>query len=242
MFDDHVRSDRLYRSGIFLLLLIAADTAFVVVHLLLNLWPLVADSLYSLETDLGYSEIYQYVKTYWIVIMLAALWWRARQSVYVGWMLLYAYLLCDDAFQIHERGGNVIVRNSDYQDALGLRAQDFGELTVSAVSGLVFLVLILTMYWRSTRSARNATQDLALLFGALAFFGVIVDMLHILAGDGQSEAFLAVVEDGGELLAMSLACGYVLNLLARRGSVPTSLWQRARTALTHTFSRRAAAP
>ena len=233
MSHDNLLSERLNQGGIFLLLLISADTAFVIVHLVHKFSPFIDNSLYSLETDRGYSEIFQYVKTYWIVIMLAALWWRTRECVYVVWMLLYTYLLCDDAFQIHEHGGDAIARHWDYESALGLRAQDFGELTVSGAFGLAFLVLILIMYLRSTRDARNASQDLALLFGVLVFFGVIIDMLHIVAGGGYGEVFFGVVEDGGEMFAMSLVCWYALNLLERRGNTPTSLWQLTKTALTN---------
>jgi hypothetical protein len=234
-------SEHLNQVGIFLLLLISADTVFVIVHLVHKLSPFLGSSLYSLEADRGYSEIFQYVKTYWIVIMLAALWWRTREYVYVAWMLFYAYLLCDDAFQIHERGGGAIARHWGYEGALGLRAQDFGELTVAGVFGLSFLVLILMMYLRSTRDARNASKDLTLLFGVIVFFGVIIDMLHTVAGGGYVEAVFGVVEDGGEMFAMSVVCWYVLNLLERRGNVPTSLWQLTKTALTVACSGRAKA-
>ena len=227
--------------GIFLLLLISADTAFVIVHLVHELSPFLGNSLYSLETDRGYSEIFQYVKTYWIVIMLAALWWRTRECVYVTWMLLYTYLLCDDAFQIHERGGDAIARHWGYESALGLRPQDFGELTVFGVFGLVFLVLIGVMYLRSTRDARNASKDLTLLFGVIVFFGVIIDMLHVVAGGGYGKVVFGVVEDGGEMFAMSVVCWYVLNLVERRGNAPTSLWQLTKTALTIGYSGRAKA-
>lgn len=234
-------SERINRVGIFLLLLISADTAFVMVHLVHGLSPFLNNSLYSIETDRGYSEIFQYVKTYWIVIMLAALGWRTREYVYVTWMLLFAYLLCDDAFQIHERGGDAIARYWGYESALGLRAQDFGELTAAGVFGLVFLVLIVIMSLRSTRDAKNASKDLTLLFGVIVFFGVIIDMLHIVAGDGYAQGAFGVVEDGGEMLAMSVVCGYVLNLVERRGIASTSLWQLTRTALTTAYRGRAKA-
>jgi hypothetical protein len=209
-----------------LLLLISADIAFVIVHLISELSPYLNYWLYNLEIDEAYAGIFQYVKTYWIVIMLAALWWRTREGVYGMWMLLYAYLLCDDAFQIHERGGVAIAKRWGYEDALGLRAQDFGELTVSGVFGLAFLVLILIMYFPSTRDARNASKDLALLLGVLVFFGVGIDMLHIVVGDGYgtrvNKAF-GLVEDAGEMFAISAVCWYVLNLFDRGGKATASL-------------------
>jgi hypothetical protein len=94
------------------------------------------------------------------------------------------------------------------------------------------------MYLRSTHDARNASKDLALLFCVMVFFGVIIDMLHVVAlrlvGHYAGIAF-GVVEDWGEMLAMSVVCWYVLNLVERRGNVPTSLWQQTKTALVRAF-------
>jgi hypothetical protein len=241
MSHDDPRSEPPNQGGIFLLLLMSADTVFIAVHLVHELSPAITSNLYSLKTDRGYAEIFQYVKTYWIVIMLAALWWRTSERVYAVWMLLYAYILCDDAFQIHERGGIATASYWDYKSALGLRAQDFGELTIYGVFGLTFLALIFIMYLRSSRDARNASQDLALLFGMLGIFGVIIDMLDIVVDGGLANVIFGVVEDAGEMFAMSLVCWYVFNLLKRRGNMPTSLWQLTKTALTIACSGRAKA-
>jgi hypothetical protein len=227
----HVRGEHAFTSGpqglssICLLLLIAADMAFVIAHLVHRHSPLLASNLYSLGQDGGYAEMFQYLKTYWIVIMLGALWSRTRERVYLAWMLLYAYLLCDDALQIHERGGGIIARSWSYQDALGLRAQDFGELTVSAVAGLALLALIAMLYSRGTREARNVSKDLALLLAILVFFGIFVDMLHIMAPGRYLKDALAVIEDGGELFAVSAACWYVFRLLEGRDHAATPLWE-----------------
>lgn len=134
---------RLNLGGIFLLLLISTDVAFILVHLLREIpLSMFARRLYSLETDRGYAEIFQYVKTYWVVILLGALAWRTRAYVYAGWALLFAYMLCDDALMIHERGGGAIASRWGFESRFGLRPQDFGELTVAGAFGLAFLVLI----------------------------------------------------------------------------------------------------
>lgn len=233
MSHDKLLSENINKVGFFVLLLISADTAFVILHLVHELSPFLCNSNYSLETDRGYSEIFQYVKTYWIIIMLAVLWRRTRESVYFAWMLLYSYLLCDDSFHIHERAGGAIAGYWGYESALGLRAQDFGELTVSGVFGLAFLVLIVITFLWSTRDARNASKDLTLLFGVIVFFGVIIDMLRsIVGGDGYGEVVFGVVEDGGEMFAMSAVFWYVLNLVERRGNAPGSLWKVTKTAIT----------
>jgi hypothetical protein len=99
-----------------------------------------------------------------------------------------------------------------YENAFGLRGQDYGEIAVSVTVAAVFLVLIPVMYMRSSREARRASRDMALLVGVLAFFGVIVDTLHIVVGAGYGEVIFGTAEDGGEMLAMSLACGYLFGL------------------------------
>jgi hypothetical protein len=195
--------------------------AFVLVHLVHTLSPFLSDHLFSIEQDRGYGEAFQYTKAYWIAIMLAVLGWRRREAIYGAWTLLYIYLLCDDAFQIHEQVGSAVARHLGYAPALGLRAKDLGELTVYGAVGLAFLVLIVTMYLRSPRDARNASIDLAVLSGAIAFFGVPVDMLHSVVRRGV----LGLVEDGGEMVAMSAVVWYVLHLVERRGHVPEPLWR-----------------
>ena len=234
MFHDDLLSHRQTVTGIVLLLLLSADAVFVVVHIIHELWPfyLAYDMLYSLGTDRGYAEIFQYVKTYWIVIMFAILWRRTGEPVYGAWMLLYTYLLCDDVFQIHEHGGNIISSLLGYQGAFGLRAKDFGELTVSGIAGVTFLLLLGVTFLRSTRKARDVSKDLILLLGALVFCGVVVDMLHQAAGGRYTVLILGIFEDGGEMVAMSATCWYVLNLVERRGNTPISLWQLTKSALT----------
>lgn len=235
---DNLLSERLNQAGIFLLLLVSTDVGFIIAYLVHEFSPFLGNRGYSLTMERGYSEIFQYVKTYWIIIMLAALWWRTREYVYIAWMLLFTYLLADDAFEIHERGGHAIAIHWTYESSFGISAQDFGELTVSGVSGLVLLVLILITYLRSTRDARNVSKDLTLLVGALVFFGVMIDiLLHRIAVDSYSALF-GIAEDGGEMFAMSAVCWYVFNLVEHRGNVPTSLWQLTKTALSYRLKGR----
>ena len=207
---------------VFFLLLIAGDMGFVLIHVVQKLWqPAVPDPLFWLGQDGGYAEMFQYLKLYWVTILFGALWARTREPVYAGWTLLYAYLLCDDALRIHEGGGGAIAAAWGYQPMLGLRAQDFGELTVSVGAGIVFLALIYAGYLRSTRRARDVSIDLALLFGLLVFFGVFLDMLPHLAPHKQVKWVLGTIEDAGEMFTVSLVCWYMLG---RSSSAPAALW------------------
>jgi hypothetical protein len=191
-----------------LLGLAAVDLAFVAAHVAYRDEP-----LYHLGRDGGYAEMFQYAKTYAVVCVLAVLWWRWREHVYAAWMLVFAYVLFDDALGIHERGGAVAAALLGYQPAFGLRPQDFGELTVWAAFGLGFVVLLLHAYVRAREHARRSARCIGALFCLVAFFGAVVDMLHSAVQPPLLRAALSVVEDGGEMIAMSLVCAYTVGLL-----------------------------
>jgi len=200
---------------VFLALLLSADAVFIVLHLIHAYTPYLSSSGYALQTDRGYAEVFQYIKLYWTAGVLAALFVRTRQAVYCAWSLLFGYLLFDDSFQIHERVGQMLRRKGYFGDSplSGFRAHDFGELTVSAFAGITFLVLIGGTYLLSTPDAKQVSKRLVALLGIIILFGVFVDMLHSAMESLPGSSILAVVEDGGEMLAVSITCYYVLGLL-----------------------------
>lgn len=227
-------------NPVLLALLLATDVAFILLHILNSVlsW---ANPLLSLMTDGGYPEMFQYIKEFWIAIALFTLCWRTRQGIYAPWGLLFIYLLCDDALRFHERGGWFLVSEWNYfRPALGLRAVDFGELAVSATAGLVFLVLIAFFYVRSSQSGKNMSKDLTLLLGLLVFFGIFTDMVHSLFKSLPVKGMITI-EDGGEMIAMSLIAGYVVHLLERPRHVSVSLWSAAKAALSSRLSQGASA-
>jgi hypothetical protein len=222
-----------------LTLLLCADVAFLLLHVVSR----TVDSpnvLFSLATDAGYPELFQYIKEYWIAIALFSVCWRTREGIYGTWALLFTYLLCDDALQIHEKVGEAVARRWNYSPGVGLT---LGELSISVVVGSAFLVLITYFYLRCSHSARNVSKDLALLLGLLVFFGVFVDMVSIVIGDlrGLPVRGVITIEDGGEMITMSMIAGYVVRLLERRGHVPGLLWRTTVAALSRRCSRGAKA-
>ena len=70
---------------------------------------------------------------------------------------------------------------------------------------------------------------MALLLAALVFFSVGVDMLHAIAGNGAVGILVGLMEDGGEIVVISMT--YMLGLLASRGEMPQPLRHWARLAL-----------
>ena len=209
-----------------LLLLIATDVVFVLLHVVYANTTLLP-SMFALDRERGHAEVFQYIKFYWLVLMMAGLWWRTRAPVYLGWAVLFGFLLLDDALQLHERIGEIIAARWGYRELLGLRGLDFGELTFTAAAGSLLLALVGIGYWYSDREARNASKRVAALIAALAFFGVAVDMLHQMAGTSWIGELLLVVEDGGEMAVVSVACAFAVSLLLHGDSRPARSWLAA---------------
>ncbi|MBK5940722.1 hypothetical protein [Halochromatium roseum] len=197
------------QSNRFLLLFLLADLVFILVHIGFKL-GLVTSPLFSIEEDLGYAEVYQYIKEYWIVLLLLTLAIGHGRFIYFAWSLLFAYLLFDDSLQIHERLGGYLANALQLLPILELRAQDLGELVVTLLFGTLLFAIIGIAYLYADHIARQASRHLFALVLFLALFGVFVDMLHSAIHWG--EPFWLLIEDGGEMLIMSVIAWYVFQL------------------------------
>lgn len=207
-----------------LLLLLCADLAAIALHSINSLTPFLKNPFLSLSKDGGYPETYQYLKWFWIVVLLVYISISRRTFGYAVWGLVFTYFLCDDALQIHERVGNRIAWHLTVTPPLGLKFQDLGELAVSAAAGVILLSLVAWAYSRGSQAFKKISQDLLLLILALVLFGVVFDMAHSAIRLGwKVEFILGVIEDGGEMLVASLILGYVFGLSARAENTISSL-------------------
>ena len=205
-----------------LYLFLATDFVFIILHILYLRTDILSNPYFSIEQDRGYPELFQYIKEYWIALLLSLLAWRKHSFLYFCWSLLFFYLLLDDAASIHEKLGRIISDGLAFSPALNLRAIDFGELIVSTLVGLFFLICIASAYRFSDRSSKKDTRYLIVFLFALALFGIVVDMLHIAIGSSYWEPSLALVEDAGEMIVMSFIAGFVF-FRSEPSSQPVSL-------------------
>lgn len=206
-----------YCSVVFLMLLIAGDFVFVALHFIGKIFELTP--LLNIEKDQGYAEFYQYTKFFWIFSLLIYLcFWRDGR--FLAWAFLFLYLLADDALSIHENVGGIISERLDFAPLFGLRLQDYGEL---AVTGVMFIFLfgpLFWVYWNGSQEFKSTSRNIAILLSSLIFFGVVVDMLHVMVDFGGRVSFLlGVVEDGGEMLSVSLVLWYVFLIGIRPGHI-----------------------
>jgi hypothetical protein len=216
-----------------LLLLVAADLAFIVLHVLYIETSLLRGRPFSLEADNGVSEAFQYVKQFWVALCMATMFRRVRQVVYIGWVLVFTFLLLDDTFQFHERIGKWLGERYALSGAFGLGPDDIGELLFASVVGGITAVLIGFGFWRGDADARIISRNMVIMVVVLAGLGVGVDILHVITYFKAPllAQFLLILEDGGEMLVVSVMAAYMINVLNHRGPATADFWAMARRRL-----------
>jgi hypothetical protein len=212
---------------LFLLLLVCGDLVYMAIHIGYLTVPGMRGAHYSLETDGGLAEFYQYMKQLWLAVCLMTAFLRRRHLVLLAWSGFFGFLLLDDALQLHERGGLWLGRHFGFPAIAGLRPEDLGELIVAGVVGASLLVVLAIAWWRDREPTWRLSKDLLVLTAALGACGVLVDSLHVVAyfRAPMLSAPLAFVEDGGELLIVSLMTAWALDLALRGTAAPAGIWR-----------------
>jgi len=207
-----------------LALMLATDLFLILLHILRNLpgidlIPAIEKPPFSISADLGLGESFQYVKELWIALLLGALVIRYGKKAYLGWSLLFGYLLLDDMLGFHEGFGALGEKYFHLPAALQmfprLRISDLFELGSSAIIGSVVLVLLFVFYRRSAPDVRMTQNVIFVLFALLIGFGVALDFFDRFFSSRMIAELLKLIEDGGEMLVMSLICWYSFVLFER---------------------------
>ncbi len=192
----------------FLILLLITDSAFWVIHFLLVYTPFISNWMFGLGTDRGYAEFFQYIKFFWISILLFYL-GLVEGRLYFIWSLFFGVLLMDDSLSIHEKVGELLAERFNWSGWMFLRAVDFGEIAYALfMAGILLGVMLLALKQGSIEFRRFSQRTFGLLL-ILAFFAVVVDMIHVIAGNlpppfgDRISNLLLMVEDGGEMMVVS---------------------------------------
>lgn len=199
-------------NKLFLWLCLSADIAFIILHILFKT-NVLSSTLYSVKRDLGYAEFYQYIKFLWLIIIFIYLSKKLGYWGYVSWSVMFLYFLADDAFQIHEDVGTLIANQLTFAPPLNLRLQDFGELTVYAIAGIILMLGIGIAYRKGSQAFRNLSHDFVFLVAILVFFGVFLDLAEIASNWGMFiKESLGLLDDGGELIIVSIMLWYAFQI------------------------------
>jgi hypothetical protein len=146
--------------------------------------------------------------------------------------VIFFYIFLDDSIGIHEHIGGQFTQLLHLPAIGGLRGQDLGEMLVFASAGIMSLV---ALGWSYRTEANRANRQISVyLFVLLLLFAVcggVVDMLHMaistLLHSWWLQRLSTILEDGGELVMMSLIAAFVYRLVKPRSqslSTPTPLY------------------
>jgi hypothetical protein len=172
-----------------------------------------------LTTDRGIPERVGYAKLGVAGLLLALVAFLRRRWVFGVWAAVLLLALVDDSMRVHETAGRWLAERWHLTEGvLGLSAQDVGELAVWGLLGVVPLLVAVVLHRRSDPRTRRAGTAVAAVVGLYAFCGIVMDQVHQLGASGPYAQLLTVVEDGGELIALSLAVALGVALLLRSGT------------------------
>ena len=214
--------------GPLLAVLLAVDIALVVVSVvrLAVAGPSLTDP-WLLETDGGWAEYVGYAQQAALAVLLLVLCWSTRHLVWAAYAAVFLSALADDSLRLHENKGawladRLAARGWFPPDGfMGLRADDLGELVVWGLLAAVPVFAALLLHRRSDRWNRRASLGMAGLIAAYVFFGAVVDQAHVLVLDTWLGDVVGTVEDGGELVVLSVSLAYVVGrLIAARRRIP----------------------
>jgi hypothetical protein len=211
----YIRKMSEHSASLLLLLFLGADFAFIILHIIdKTLIP--SSSLCNIAGLCSYLTIYQLVKLFWAIILFAYVLKSTRCSGYVAWILVFTYLLLDEASQMHQKIGNYIANSVDayLPHTLSLQPRHF-ELAVLVIAGTFLLAIVAWAYFHSPRSFQKISNDVLLFVAVWAFFGVFTDMTAAVKHGPLVKFVSDIVEDGGEMVVLSLIIWYVFLLATR---------------------------
>jgi hypothetical protein len=183
-------------------LLVLADVLIIGLHLSMKFLGEPQEYTFDLGADRGFGEFFQYLQIAWAAMMLLILAARTRVGVYAAWALVCIFFAADDGLQLHEQAGFATMAAFP---ELGTLAIHLGELAWTAAVGAVLVAIVSIAHWRAAAGARAISLVIAALFGVLIFFGVVLDGIHhIFLEYPAFDVPMTTIEDGGEIVAMSL--------------------------------------
>jgi hypothetical protein len=217
-----------HRMRRYFLMLVSIDVTLVALNVLLKAMAFlqVVEAVpkpFRIDSSQSLGSYYNYLKWLLLAVLLGVMWRRARCGLFGVLAALFLFFLIDDAFEVHEAVGLCLANALDLSAPLGLRGQDLGEM-LFWLAFLAVLGPVLVMAFRQAPArARAAAGVCLLLVLLLAFFGIFVDAVHMMAFGIPGQIGVAVtfgfemLEEGGEMIVGSALLAFAISLI-RPGS------------------------
>jgi hypothetical protein len=162
-------------------------------------------NFFRIDWENSLSELIEYAMLLASACILTITALRRRSGVLLHPAFLCAYLLCDNAFAIHESAGSIL-----YPDNVHTGETIFAALVSVAVAGSGWWV-----FRKADSFDQQALIGIALVLTAFAFFAVGVDAIHSIVASYRPryELLFGGIEDFGEMLAIALLLAMSVRLL-----------------------------
>jgi hypothetical protein len=195
------------------LLLVALHGAyFVCLRYGLDAWP--RDALFSLDSNTGLAQLFSSSQTMLLIGLLLWLGAHTRTALYPALAAVFLFVLLDDALALNQLLGAPLVRALALVDRPRLEAQSVAEMMVYGAVALPLLGLLAAGFQRAPAEHRRAGARFVVLLALLAFFATVMDLVHLafIKSFFGSRLLLEVIEEGGEMVTLSLALLLALSL------------------------------
>jgi hypothetical protein len=181
-------------------------------------------SPFSILVDGGIGEFYGYGKELAMAGLFAVLYRKAgRAPLFAALSFLCFWLFIDDALRYHERAGYFIgeLLNPALIENLppGIRPRDVGEVIAQVIAGFVVLGVVAFTFLRSETRVRVTGAVFVGLVFLLAAFGTVLDFFDRIPVLGMHPMAAAHLEDGGELLVLTIMVGFATSSYWRYSNV-----------------------
>ena len=181
------------------------------VLVLLNAISSIPD-IFSIARDWSVPEISNYVKWAAVIVLLITSSLKSTQSWPAILAIGFLIILADDALQIHERYTSLV---HGIWPSIAIGSAVAQAIIFCFLGLLVLLFLALAWHFAGKRDRFRVTFVFGLIV-AIAFFAIIVDLIHgILGLSLVGDVLLVLAEDGSELFLTSLILSFVYQSIWR---------------------------
>lgn len=164
-----------------------------------------------IDHDRSLSEWFETVQLATAMLLLLSFYYRFKQLVFLIMTVLVAVMIIDNLLEVRLHVGRWL-----YSSSLG-----FGELMVVTLVAPFFAVAVWVQYRETDEQQRVALAAMILVLTLFGLFAIVADLVPELMVGLSSTAygFCRLIEDGGELLTVSLFT-VVVWLATQQSSLP----------------------
>lgn len=201
--------------SLLLKLFLSIDIVFILGHIGIVLFWDSEPSAWLLDAPgVGYPELFQYLKYVMILFFVGQLIIIKKKYVYMPFLVLFLILLVDDAYQLHSKASWFFVHVLNLHTTMGIKGLIFGQLIYATVMGMFLFGFSSLFFLKASERIKHTFLDVFMLFTVFLFFGIGIDIVHnLLENVYWMLPFLTLVEEGGEMITLSILAWYFWYLV-----------------------------